>query len=77
MDFPDPGIELGSSALQVDSLPTELSVGIYNAINITLIMVLLIWYKEALKKRKIFQPKYTSIGLLYFVYINKIKKFVI
>ena len=24
-DLPDPGIELGSSALQVDSLPTELS----------------------------------------------------
>ena len=25
MDLPDPGIELGSPALQVDSLPTELS----------------------------------------------------
>ena len=25
MDLPDPGIELGPSALQVDSLPTELS----------------------------------------------------
>ena len=25
MDLPDPGIELGSSALQADSLPTELS----------------------------------------------------
>ena len=25
MDLPDPGIELGSSALQMDSLPTELS----------------------------------------------------
>ena len=24
-DLPDPGIELGSPALQVDSLPTELS----------------------------------------------------
>ena len=24
-DLPDPGIELGSSALQADSLPTELS----------------------------------------------------
>ena len=24
MDLPDPGIELGSSALQVDSLPVEL-----------------------------------------------------
>ena len=24
MDLPDPGIELGSPALQVDSLPTEL-----------------------------------------------------
>ena len=24
-DFPDPGIELGSPVLQVDSLPTELS----------------------------------------------------
>ena len=26
MDFPNPGIELVSPALQVDSLPTELSV---------------------------------------------------
>ena len=25
MDLPDPGIELGSPALQADSLPTELS----------------------------------------------------
>ena len=25
MDLPDPGIELGSPALQVDSLPTDLS----------------------------------------------------
>ena len=25
MDLPDPGIELGSTALQVDFLPTELS----------------------------------------------------
>ena len=25
MDLPDPGIELGSPALQMDSLPTELS----------------------------------------------------
>ena len=25
MDLPDPGIKLGSPALQVDSLPTELS----------------------------------------------------
>ena len=25
MDLPDPGTELGSPALQVDSLPTELS----------------------------------------------------
>ena len=29
-DLPDPGIELGSSALQVDSLPTELSGNPYS-----------------------------------------------
>ena len=31
MDIPDPGIELGSPALQADSLPAELS-GNYSAI---------------------------------------------
>ena len=32
VDLPDPGIEPGSSALQVDSLPTELSVSLYKMI---------------------------------------------
>ena len=30
MDLPDPGIEPGSPALQVDSLPTELVLGKVN-----------------------------------------------
>ena len=41
MDLPDPGIKPGSPALQVDSLPTELSgkpVGIYRQFNIEILV---------------------------------------
>ena len=33
MDHPDPGFELGSPALEADSLPTELSGKSYSSVN--------------------------------------------
>ena len=41
VDLPDPGIELGSPVLQVDSLPTELLGKPYNEVNPHLILLYL------------------------------------
>jgi len=50
VDLPDPGIELGPPALQVDSLPTELSEKPWIRLKEPIAMTLVLWINISYSK---------------------------